>query len=445
MVDIFKKYGRITIGLVIILVVPRVCLAKYFVKAKISKETVYPMEPTVLYVSVYTSTWFTRSADLYDLQLKNSFTIRTGRPQSSYQNINGRRYNVQTFAYQIFPLREGRQEIPSLKISFATPPEGQYKGKEVSAKTNTLTYNVTSIPQSYSYEDWIVANKIKLTRTISPKKKKWHVGEVITETIRIDTKGTLASLVPTIKHDTINWGTIYNGEVSRGQKVTEDDISSYIIQTTQYLIEKPGKHKVGALKIGYYSPTYKKTLKTATKALNINAISNHNLQKLEALQDSLQKQNLQAKGATIKEEPKWYKKFNWIKGLYITITLLIVVQLWKIMRKWHIKLKQKITKFTRSESYLFIKVITTFHIKSFYLRMDQWLQCNERIKKVSVHQLFEQEIMSKWKDDYMKLCEFLFNNGNSKQVSLLNLKIALIKWRNHKTKNNKKNTTINPS
>ncbi|QZT36041.1 BatD family protein [Halosquirtibacter xylanolyticus] len=403
--------------------------ADYFSKVTLSKREVLPMESTVLSISVYTTTWFTRSADLYDLQIKNSFTIRTGRPQSSYENFNGKRYNIQTFTYHIYPLKVGKQEVPQIEIHFATPEEGQYKGKEVKTVTKTISFEVVPIKQKFHGKEWLVANDISIHRVFSPNKTHWKVGDVVTETIKIRGKGTLASLITPIVHDTLEWATIYHGKIKRTQKVSENNVIATVIQESQFLIEEKGTYSIPAIQLHYYDPTLKKNRTANARGTQWKIKSNPNLTALKQLQDSLKKQN-RAKITSDEEiSHPWYDKLHW-KHILIGAILLVII--WKfavLLIRIGKKLIKRFCDMRDQEWYLFFRIIICSNQKELYIRINKWYLKLGRKNNEAFTTAIQDSKQNNLIHSYNMLCASLFDPNNRRNISKTRLKLGLIRWR----------------
>jgi hypothetical protein len=258
-----------------------------FVDVKVAPRSVIVGEPFKVTISAYTTTWFTKAPYLENFQVRNSFTIQMGRAQSTYEFINNTRYTTLNFTFLVFPAQIGEVRIPSVKVAFETPKEGDYKGVPVELQTRDKTVRVQPPPEGIAFENWLVADNVTISETWNRPLKDLKIGDVVERTITIRANGTIAALIPPVGEGEIPWGSVYPKSPRLNNEQTDTGINGTRVETITYLAEKEGNYILPDIRIRWWQPRQKGMQEKRLPARAIVIAENPDLAVLRTLQDSL--------------------------------------------------------------------------------------------------------------------------------------------------------------
>jgi hypothetical protein len=310
-------------------------------------------------ITVYTPTWFTKAPNFGEYQVRHSFTVRTDRPQSMYETINGKRYTTLYYEYIVFPLKEGTLELPPLKVEFESPVEGDYKGKAIVVTTNGTSLEVLPIPENPENNPLFVASYVSLSENWNTNFSDLKVGDVLERTIRISSSGTLGNMIPPLDMDSITWASRYSGSASLSQNLSDKSLSSQRIEKYTYLLEEEGSYTLPEISTSYYHIQSRKWIKRTIPSKTISIAPNPDLYALKTLQDSLNagaadiywgdSKPLTVFGMSIK---------NFVVALAsLLITCWVLILIWKQCILWYKAYRKR---YLVSERYYFRQLLKVF-------------------------------------------------------------------------------------
>jgi len=131
-------------------------------------------------------------------------------------SLNGKDYRVIERRFVLFPERSGELEIPAVQFSGRVNDNNQRdrfnsvfrRGRRVNAVSEAINLKVQPQPASFSGQYWLPAKELTLKESW-PQAKEFKVGESVTRTITIESKGLLSVQLPELQLEETNQFKVY--------------------------------------------------------------------------------------------------------------------------------------------------------------------------------------------------------------------------------------------
>jgi len=131
-------------------------------------------------------------------------------------SLNGKDYRVIERRFVLFPERSGEMEIPAVQFSGRVNDNNQRdrfnsvfrRGRRVNAVSEAINLKVQPQPASFSGQYWLPAKELTLKESW-PQAKEFKVGESVTRTITIESKGLLSVQLPELQLEETNQFKVY--------------------------------------------------------------------------------------------------------------------------------------------------------------------------------------------------------------------------------------------
>jgi hypothetical protein len=365
----------------------------HFARLSVTSDRVLAGQAFRVKISVYTPTWFTRAPDFGEYQVANSFTLRTDRPQSTYETIDGKRYTTLNYEYLVFPMISGKLELPALEVAFESPVEGDYKGKPVTVRTNVASVQVTPLPGGPEGAPPFAAENVHLTQSWNRPLSDLRVGDMIELTIRINITGSLANMIPPLVMDTIDWASRYTKTPALLQSLSGSMVVASRTEKHTYLLEQDGTFSFPEIRISWYRIRTGTWESFTLEPISLTVADNPDLAILRTLQDSLM-----AETQTLKEEEDaqgtglfGYSLKQVFTGLgVIGATVLLIIFTWQKSINWYRNYRAR---YRSSEPYHFYKLVKAtrrLDLSHVNQNLYRWLDSHQSQLKVnSVNDLAE--------------------------------------------------------
>ena len=132
-------------------------------------------------------------------EIPGALVIPLGENRSATAIRHGRPYGVLEQRYALFPEQKGRLRIPEISVMSSVrlpePTGGRRSGIRVS--TPEILIEVLPIPPNYPADQpWLPAEAVSIAETWQPADPRFHVGEPVQRTIRVNVVGNTGSSVP---------------------------------------------------------------------------------------------------------------------------------------------------------------------------------------------------------------------------------------------------------
>ena len=218
-------------------------------------------------------------------------------PIISQRKINDVYFNVISFAYAIFPLKDGQQKLPQFTFDgyfvknndFNFPNiDGDFFGLTidmnsvfgtkvpVKLKTKEDFVKVSPIKDHQNRLNWIVAEDLKIKSTLSID-KKIKVGDAFSRNVEIRLTGVPKNLFPDIYFEEINGLKQYPEKPEISEEIIDGKIVTKVIYNTAYIPTDSGEINLPKIEIDWYNSTTKKMQKSVSNSHNIDVLPNNNI------------------------------------------------------------------------------------------------------------------------------------------------------------------------
>ena len=339
-----------------------------FVKVQMSPSKVVEKQPIKVKVTAYSSTWFAEPLDFQNIQIPNAFILPFARTQSGIHYIEGKKYAGLEFFFLVFPYEEGEYVFPTLEIKTSIPPEGDYRGKDVTLKSQSRKFIVAALPKGSGAPE-MVAKQVYISEIWSKNLEDIQVGDVMTRSIYIRAKGTLPSFISSLEFEDLNFASIYSKQPILTDERDDMDANGLRIEKHAYLFEKPGEFIIPAQAITWWNPYVKRKYEKELKAIEISVAENPDLGLVGSVKDSLA--NLNQTNLNAENEEKTWRDYMPLVINYLSYGVLIFLVLWVLL----VILKKIITTrkaYFGSEKYYFDQLKKKKDLTSLYRWYDEW-------------------------------------------------------------------------
>lgn len=389
-----------------------------FVRISANPQSVKIKQPFILRISVYTTTWFTSAPNLDNIVIPGALTIKKDRAQSTYQTINDTRYTILYFEFFVFPARTGELTIPEIKLNYATPETGDFKGVEIERTTKPITIIVDPIDPGYTLSNWLVANAFSVSENWNRDLNKLKVGDVPERTITIKASGTIAALLPASDSLDISWSRTYPATPILKNEIREGIIHAERIEKTSFLAEKPGKFIVNQQSYSWWNPITKKisTRKLAEKKIIIK--ENPDLAILKSIQDSLDALNIATQEGNGEKRPfTIFGLLLWQFLIILAVASIIIKQMHKLILYAVKKIRERKEAYTNSEKFYFTQFAEACKqndLKIIWTHLSKWVVHMQEMGNISVGVFVTQYGNEQLVQQYGTLEKDLFGEKSSK-------------------------------
>ncbi len=183
------------------------------------------------------------------------------QPIKKVENINGKKTNVVTFLFALFPQKSGKIELPQYffngeyikNVQFGISDFGDAfalfdsdinslfgQSVPVKMKTSKKIIEVKPAVEGANLKDWLPLKDIKVTSLVNSD-KKISVGETFNYEITLVATGTTQSLLPTDISLEVNGAKKYPEKPVFSEEIIDGNVVSIAKYNTVYIPEKAGQ------------------------------------------------------------------------------------------------------------------------------------------------------------------------------------------------------------
>jgi len=299
-----------------------------FAQMNLSRKAVFPGEPFRITVKTYTSTYYLSPIAFGDFQIGKAFTISFSRTLPGIQKINGKQYATLEFFFQVYPLESGLLEIPSIQLSFQSPPDGDYKGKLQQIDTRAAQIIVKPLPDNSAVSPWFVSNNLIVSDTWKGINRPLKIGDVIERNVTVKAYGTLPNFIPDLIYSGAPGIEVYPKAPELLDKRNDEQAIGWKTQKIIYLLTQEGDEiAIPELTIHWFNPLANAPRISSIKAKKLKVLPNPNLGILTTVRDSLTIDQPIAEIDNSEVNASNYKFFL----LLLAVGLFTVYLLWKLL------------------------------------------------------------------------------------------------------------------
>ena len=173
--------------------------AMIFFEANAAPNPVRVQAQTVLTRSLFYANGVQVYSDLPAApEIPGALVIPLGENRSTTAIRQGRPYGVLEQRYAVFPERTGRLRIPEISVMSSVRLPGPTGGRRSGIRVSTpeIHIDVLPIPRDYPADQpWLPAEEVSITEAWQPAEPRFHVGEPVQRTIRVNVVGNTGSSV----------------------------------------------------------------------------------------------------------------------------------------------------------------------------------------------------------------------------------------------------------
>lgn len=174
--------------------------AMIFFESEASPNPVRVQAQTILTRSLFYANGVQIYSDLPAApEIPGALVIPLGENRSATAIRQGRPYGVLEQRYAVFPEQKGRLRIPEISVMSSVRLPGPAGGRRSGIRVSTpeIQVDVLPIPPDYPADQpWLPAEAVSIAEAWQPADPRFHVGEPVQRTIRVNVVGNTGSAVP---------------------------------------------------------------------------------------------------------------------------------------------------------------------------------------------------------------------------------------------------------
>ncbi len=174
--------------------------AMIFFEASAAPNPVHVQAQTILTRSLFYANGVQVYSDLPATpEIPGALVIPLGENRSATAIRQGRPYGVLEQRYAVFPEQKGRLSIPEISVMSSVRLPGPAGGRRSGIRVSTpeIQIEVLPIPPDYPADQpWLPAENVSIAEAWQPAEPRFHVGEPVQRTIRVNVVGNTGSSVP---------------------------------------------------------------------------------------------------------------------------------------------------------------------------------------------------------------------------------------------------------
>jgi hypothetical protein len=239
---------------------PQDASSSVFVEIETDKDGTFVQEQILLTIRLFTAVQL-NSVELQPLELSDAVVVPLDEKQ--YQtNINGRPHAVVETSYAIYPQASGVLTIPSLTYQ-VTASSGQrdiwsrmYGNRSnnlLRLRTEEKSLQIKTIPTEFINQPWIPAENVNISEHWSSSHENLKVGEPVTRTLTVTTKGLTAGQIPPLILPQIDGITFYPDQAQTDEQKSVEGVTGTRIETFAIVPNRAGKFTLPATAIKWWN------------------------------------------------------------------------------------------------------------------------------------------------------------------------------------------------
>jgi len=169
----------------------------------ISPKQLRVQQQAIITIRVYQAVSLNQ-AQLTKPKAEHAIIERLGDDASYQKRENNRIWQVIERHYALFPQQSGHIDIEPVQLDGSEMIGGAsffQTARPIRVRSNSLSLDVSAIPDSWSGEAWLPAKRISIEESWPQSHRPFRVGEPVTRTLTLRADGLTASQLPELPHD----------------------------------------------------------------------------------------------------------------------------------------------------------------------------------------------------------------------------------------------------
>ncbi len=203
---------------------------------------------------IYTVKLLTRQrlldADYQGPHVEDALMVPLGNGKRYQTVVNDQVYAVEEQRYAVFPQKSGKIRIhpPVFKalVYDAIP-------KRIKATDKTINLNVKPAPANFKGKHWLAAKEVSLSEDYDKPTLEFTQGDILVRTVRINSIGTPAQLLPKLAFNDSDKFNIYPENPIEENIFRQQQLVGLSTTKVTYLFSKPGKLTIPELRLHWFN------------------------------------------------------------------------------------------------------------------------------------------------------------------------------------------------
>ena len=210
-------------------------------------------EPARVVVDVLTPTWFLSPPQFPTLDVPGALVVFEERGINLNESIGGTSYSGLQRDYLVYPMREGRLEIPSFEVTVVYAIDAK-PSTPTPLATQPLSLEAAVPAAARGLDSFVSASRLRLRQTVEPRPKGLAVGEALRRTVTIEAEGAFGMMLPPLPVPAIAGLSAYPDPPhveDRGGERGEARVARRV-ESVAYRLEREGDYELPAIEVAWW-------------------------------------------------------------------------------------------------------------------------------------------------------------------------------------------------
>lgn len=276
-------------------------------------------EPARIVVDVLTPTWFLSPPRFPTLDVPGALVVFEERGLNLNESIEGTSYSGLQRDYLVYPMREGRLEVPSFDVTVVYAIDAK-PSKPTPLATKPLSLEAAVPAAARGLGTFVSATKLRLRQTLDRPPKGLAVGGSLRRTVTIDAEGAFGMMLPPLPPAEIAGLSAYPDPPQVEDHAGERGEARVArrVDSVAYRLEHEGTYELPAIEVAWWDVGAKQMRKARLSAVAFSVAP------APARADEIPLPPEDQAAATPPPEPRarWSNLVPWIGLLAVTLAVL---------------------------------------------------------------------------------------------------------------------------
>jgi hypothetical protein len=206
-------------------------------------------------VEVIVPSWFTGAPAFPDLEFPKTITL-SPEPAWNFTVPSGR----QTFAgqarrYLVFPLAQGRYEVPAVgvKVSYSLPG-GQPSAPVALLAADSVSFEARVPAGAGNARYFLTTDGFRLSQSLDRKPGEMRIGEALTRTLTMTARNTVGMSIPQLRFEAPGGIGVYPGTPAVAETAERGTIEATRTESVVYVAEQAGHYTIPEVTVHWWNP-----------------------------------------------------------------------------------------------------------------------------------------------------------------------------------------------
>lgn len=207
----------------------------------------------LLWVDIYTSTWFKKAPTVLPFKIEGAITMEPGGFGINFsERREGQQYAVQRREYLVFPQQAGDFVVPAISLKVIVADDSG-RSLERELASTVLAFNVVSPPAASGTAPLLVASAVTLTESYSELPLQVRVGDGVVRRISVEADDSLGMLIPPLVLPDLAGVRFYRRAPEVSDRVSRGEYRGLRIETHTYVFDRSGSVILPSLTLRWWN------------------------------------------------------------------------------------------------------------------------------------------------------------------------------------------------